>query len=176
MKFIIALPIFFLNKKIKYMAKKYWLFKSDPEDFGWDDLKKSKNKRTSWSGVRNYQVRNFIRDDMKKGDWVLFYHSNAEPNEIKGICEIVKEGYADDTQFKPDDPHYFPSASMDEPIWYMVDIQFKEELKKSVTLDDIKKNPKLKNMKLVQKGSRLSISPVTKDEYDEIIKMSKSKD
>lgn len=155
------------------MANKYWLFKSDPESFGWDDLKKSKGKRTHWDGVRNYQARNYMRDEMKKGDFVLFYHSNAEPNEIKGICEIVKEAYADITQFDPEDPHYFPSATEDEPIWYMVDIKLKEEFKKPVTLEEIKENPKLHDMKLVQKGNRLSITPVAKKEFDEIIKMSK---
>ncbi len=153
------------------MAKKYWLVKSEPESFSIDDLAKSKNKTTFWDGVRNYQARNFMRDDMQKGDGVLFYHSNSEPNAIVGVCQIVKEGYADHTQFNPDDKHFFASADPGNPVWYMVDIKLVKKLKNPVTLHDIKNNPKLKNMRLVQKGNRLSVMPVTKPEFDEILKM-----
>ncbi len=153
------------------MPKKYWLVKSEPDVFSLNDLKKSKNKTTCWDGVRNYQARNFLRDEMKKGDEVLFYYSNTDPNAVVGICEIVKEGYPDHTQFDPDNKHYFPSADPKNPVWYMVDIKFVEELKKPVTLEKIKNNPKLKNMKLVQRGNRLSVMPVAKEEWNEIIKM-----
>ena len=153
------------------MAKKYWLFKSDPDEFSWNDLKKSKNQTTFWDGIRNYQVRNFIRDEMKKGDGVLFYHSNSDPLAIMGTCEIVKEGYPDCTQFDSDSKHFFPSATKNEPVWFMVDIKLVKEFKTPVTLAEIKANSKLKNMKLLQRGQRLSVMPVTKAEWDEILKM-----
>ncbi len=151
------------------MAKKYWLLKSEPSEFSIDDLEKSKNKTTHWDGVRNYQARNFMKE-MKKGDQVLFYHSSTEPTAVVGVCEVVKEAYADHTQFDPDDKHFFPSAKPDNPIWFMVDIKFVKKLKNPVTLQKIKANPKLKNMKLIQKGSRLSVMPVEKNEFDEILK------
>lgn len=153
------------------MAKKYWLIKSEPSVFSWDDLKKSKNKTTYWDGVRNYQARNFLRDEMKIGDLVLFYHSNADPLAVMGVCEVVKEGYPDHTQFDPDNIHYDEKANPENPTWFMVDLKLKEDFTKPVTIDQIKANPKLKNMKLVQKGNRLSVMPVTKAEFDEIVKM-----
>ncbi len=155
------------------MAKKFWLMKSEPSEFSIDDLAKSKNQTTYWDGVRNYQARNFMRDEMKIGDMVLFYHSNAKPTAVVGICKIVKEGYPDFTAFDPDDKHYDPKSVKDNPTWYMVDIQLVEKFDKPVTLQEIKENPKLKNMKLVQRGNRLSVMPVTKDEFNEIKKMSK---
>jgi predicted RNA-binding protein with PUA-like domain len=153
------------------MSKKYWLFKSDPDEFSWEDLKKSKNKITFWDGIRNYQARNFIRDEMKKGDGVLFYHSSSDPLAVMGICEIVKEGYPDHTQFDSHNDHFDPKAKKDNPSWFMVDIKLVKELKTPVTLDQIKANPKLKNMKLVQRGQRLSVMPVTESEWNEILKM-----
>jgi predicted RNA-binding protein with PUA-like domain len=153
------------------MAKKYWLFKSDPEEFSWNDLRKSKNQTTFWDGIRNYQARNFLRDEMKKGDGVLFYHSSSDPLAIMGTCEIVKEGYPDHTQFDPESKHFFPSATKKEPVWFMVDIKMIKEFKAPITLKLIKANPKLKNMKLIQRGQRLSVMPVKKNEWDEIIKM-----
>ncbi len=146
------------------MGKRYWLVKSEPSNFSIEDLKNSKNQRTFWDGVRNYQARNFMRDDMKIGDGVLFYHSNTDPAAVVGVCEIVKEGYADHTQFDPDSKHFFPSSDPANPTWYMVDIKLVKVLKNHVSLYEIKKNPKLKNMKLVQKGNRLSVMPVTKQE------------
>jgi predicted RNA-binding protein with PUA-like domain len=153
------------------MAKKYWLIKTDPACFSLMDLKKCKNRTTSWDGVRNYQARNFIRDDMKSGDDVLFYYSQADPNAVFGICTIVKNAYPDPSQFNPDDKHYFPSADPSNPPWYAVDIKFVKEFKKPVILSDIKANPRLKNMRLVQKGNRLSVMPVTKEEFDEVLSM-----
>ena len=154
------------------MSKKYWLIKSDPEEFSIEDLKKSPKQTTFWDGVRNYQARNFMRDEMKKGDLVLFYHSNAIPNAVVGTCEIVKESYADHTQFDPENKHFFSSAKPENPIWFMVDIKLKNKFKKQVTLEEIKANPKLKKMMLVKKGNRLSVMPVAKEEFDEILKMS----
>jgi predicted RNA-binding protein with PUA-like domain len=153
------------------MAKNYWLFKSEPKEFSWEDLKKAKKKTTFWDGVRNYQARNFLRDKIKKADGVLFYHSNADPLAIIGFCEVIKEGYPDHTQFDPDDKHFDPKADEANPTWFMVDIRLKKEFKNPVTLDQIKANQRLKNMKLIQRGNRLSVMPVTKNEWDEILKM-----
>ncbi|MFO7448284.1 MAG: EVE domain-containing protein [Ignavibacteriaceae bacterium] len=152
------------------MPKNYWLVKSEPSEFSISDLQKSKKQTTSWNGVRNFQARNFMKE-MKIGDPVLFYHSSTDPTAVAGICEVAKEAYADPTQFDPDDDHFYPSADPENPTWYMVDIKFVKELKKPVTLTEIKGNPRLKNMRLVQKGGRLSVMPVTKEEFDEIIKM-----
>ena len=153
------------------MSKKYWLFKSEPDEFSWGDLKKSKNNTTFWDGVRNYQARNFLRDKIKNGDGVLFYHSNADPLAVIGYCEVVKEGYPDHTQFNPDDKHFDPKADAENPTWFMVDIKLKKEFKKPVTLKDIKSNSRLKNVKLIQKGNRLSVMPISKKEWTEILKM-----
>jgi predicted RNA-binding protein with PUA-like domain len=155
------------------MATKYWLVKSEPSSFSIYDLEKSKNKTTCWDGVRNYQARNFMRDEMKKGDKVLFYHSNTDPNAVVGVCEVVKESYVDHTQFDPDDKHYFPSSNPENPVWFMVNIKLLNIFKKPVTLPDIKNNSRLKNMRLVQKGNRLSVMPVAKEEFDVIVDMSK---
>jgi predicted RNA-binding protein with PUA-like domain len=153
------------------MAKKYWLFKSEPSEFSWEDLKKCKNQTTFWDGVRNYQARNFLRDEVKKGDGVLFYQSSTDPLAIVGYCDVVKEGYPDHTQFDSKNDHFDPKAKKDSPTWFMVDIKLVKKFKKPITLDSIKSNPKLKSMKLIQRGQRLSIQPVTKDEWDEILKM-----
>jgi predicted RNA-binding protein with PUA-like domain len=155
------------------MPTKYWLVKSEPEVYSIDDLKKE--KKTHWDGVRNYQARNFMRDEMKKGDQVLFYHSNADPVGVAGICEVVKEGYPDFTAFDPDDKHYDPKSKKDEPTWIMVDVKFVKKFGEVVTLTEIKENKKLQNMKLVQRGNRLSVMPVTKTEFNEILKMAEKK-
>jgi len=153
------------------MAKKFWLFKSEPSEFSYNDLKKSKDQTTFWDGVRNYQARNFLRDEIKKGDGVLFYHSSTEPLAVIGYCEVVKEGYPDHTQFDSSNDHFDPKADSKSPTWFMVDIKLVKEFKKPVTLDEIKANPKLGKMKLIQRGQRLSIQPVTKDVWDEILRM-----
>ena len=154
---------------------KYWLIKSEPDVFSFNDLKKSKNQTTYWDGVRNYQARNFLRDEMKKGDLVLFYHSNCDPLAVMGICEVVKEGYPDHTQFDPDNDHYDPKADANKPTWIMVDVKFVKEFKTAVTIDSIKSNPKLANLKLIARGNRLSVMPVAKEEFKEIEKMGNKK-
>ncbi len=152
------------------MATKYWLMKSEPGAYSIDDL--VKDKKTHWDGVRNYQARNFMRDEMKIGDQVLFYHSNSKPTAVVGVCEVVKEGYPDFTAFDPEDSHYDPKSQADNPTWIMVDIKLIKKLKRPVTLEEIKANPKLQDMRLVQRGNRLSVMPVEKKEFNEILKLS----
>jgi predicted RNA-binding protein with PUA-like domain len=150
----------------------YWVFKSEPSVFSIDDLLNSSNQTTFWDGVRNYQARNFLRDNIKLDDLVLFYHSNAkEYTGIVGLCKVVKEGYPDPSQFNPQSKYYDPTSKIDKPTWYCVDIKFLEKFPKVLTLDEIKNNQILSNMKIAQKGNRLSITPVTKEEFEEIMKI-----
>lgn len=153
------------------MAKKYWLFKSEPSCFSIDDLEACPNKTDSWDGVRNYQARNMLRDDINKGDELFFYYSNSKPMGIAGICTVVKGGYPDNTSEDPESQHFDPKHSKENPIWYMVDVKFKKKFKEVITLKEIKENPALGNMVLTQRGSRLSIQPVTKPEWDTILSM-----
>ena len=148
---------------------KYWLFKSEPESYSIDDM--VKDKKTFWNGVRNYQARNFIRDEMKKGDKVLFYHSNSDPMAVMGICEIVKEAYPDFTAFDEKSHYFDPKSKKDNPTWVMVDIKIIKKLKNPVTLSDIKADQKLKDIRLVQRGNRLSVFPIEQREYEEILKL-----
>lgn len=150
---------------------KYWLIKSEPSVFSIDDLIKSPNQTTFWDGVRNYQARNYLKNEMKVGDKAIFYHSNAEPPAAVGIVEIVKEGYPDFTAFDKNHKYYDSKSSPEKPIWFMVDVKFIKKFNKPVSLEQIKKNPKLSKMKLVQKGNRLSVMPITKEEFEEITKM-----
>lgn len=142
-------------------ARKYWLFKSEPEAFSFDDLWKAKRRTTHWDGVRNYQARNLLRDDMKVGDGVVYYHSNAKPPGVAGFAEIVREGYPDHTQFDPQDGHYDPKADPDDPRWYMVDIRATEAAPRFVPLDELKAHGTLSEMMVCQRGARLSVQPVS---------------
>ena len=151
----------------------YWLFKSEPTTFSIDDLKKSPKETTYWNGIRNYQVRNMLRDDIKVGDHVFFYHSNATPPGIVGIMEVVQAGYPDYTAWDKKSPYFDEKSSAQKPRWYMVDVRFIKKLKHMLTLNDIKKNPALKNMLILRKGNRLSITPVTTSEWETIIKIIK---
>ncbi len=151
--------------------RKYWLFKSEPSVYSIDDLRKE--KVAYWDGVRNYQARNFLRDEIKPGDLVLFYHSNAKPTGVAGIAKVVKAGYPDFTAFDPNSDHFDPKSKEESPTWFMVDVKFVEKFNMPVTLEKIKSNPRLSSMKLVQRGNRLSVMPVTKEEFDEIVRMSK---
>lgn len=153
------------------MAKKYWLMKTEPSTYSIEDLAKEKNKTTHWDGVRNYQARNFMRDEMKKGDEVLLYHSNAKPPGVVGICTIVKESYPDFTAFDPKDKHYDPKSKQEEPRWFMVDIKLKRKFKELIGLDYLKTVKTLDGMVLLTKGSRLSVQPVTKKQFDAITKI-----
>jgi predicted RNA-binding protein with PUA-like domain len=145
------------------MAKRYWLMKSEPSVYSIDDL--ARDGRTHWDGVRNYQARNFMRDQMKLGDEVLFYHSNAEPPGVVGIARVVREGYPDHTARDPNSKYYDPKASEEDPRWFMVDVEFVEKFDEIVSLDTLKSTPGLENM-LVTKKSRLSVQPVTEREFE----------
>ena len=150
---------------------KYWLIKSEPSEFSFDDLWKAKGRRTCWDGVRNYQARNFMRDDMKKGDGVLYYHSNSDPSGVVGLAEVVKEAYVDPTQFEAGHKHEDAKSNPDEPRWLMVDIKAKQLLSQVVTLPELKANPKLAKMAVVQRGTRLSVTPVSAPEWREVLRM-----
>ena len=146
----------------------YWLMKSEPDVFSIHDLKKK--KRTGWDGVRNYQARNYMRDQMKVGDLVLFYHSNAEPPGIAGVAKISALGLPDPLQFDKKSEYYDPKSKPDAPTWIMVEVEFVEEFP-LIPLDQIKKEPALAAMPLVQKGTRLSVMPVAKKEWDHLQKL-----
>ncbi|MEM7027303.1 MAG: EVE domain-containing protein [Pseudomonadota bacterium] len=147
----------------------YWLMKSEPSEFSIDDLKNRPKKTEPWDGVRNYQARNMMRDDMKKGDQVFFYHSNCDEPGIVGVMTICKEGYPDHTAFDPNDKHFDPKSDPENPRWFYVDVKYKRKLKRTITLSELRKYKKLEQMKLLQKGNRLSIMPVSKKEWDFIL-------
>jgi predicted RNA-binding protein with PUA-like domain len=149
----------------------YWLMKSEPETFSIDDLKSRPKKTEAWDGVRNYQARNFMRDDMKKGDPILFYHSNCETPGIVGIAEVAREAYPDHTAQDPKSRYYDPKATSENPRWFMVDVKFVKKFPHTLSLVELKANPALKDMLLVQKGSRLSVMPVKENEWKAILKM-----
>ena len=142
--------------------------KSEPTSYSIDDL--VRDKRTSWNGVRNYQARNFMKE-MAKGDRVLFYHSNTDPNEVMGIAEVVREAYPDDAALDKRSHYYDPKATKEKPIWEMVDIAFVKKFREPVTLAQIKRDPKFEGMVLIQKGSRLSVQPVSKSHFDLLQKL-----
>lgn len=149
----------------------YWLVKSEPSSFSIDDLKSLPNKTDMWDGVRNYQARNIMMKEMKTGDKAFFYHSNAKPPGIVGIVEIVtEEAYADPTQFDKKSKYYDPQSDINNPRWWLVDVKHVQDLP-FISLEAIKANSKLKDMKLVQRGSRLSVQPVTREEWNEILNM-----
>jgi predicted RNA-binding protein with PUA-like domain len=152
-------------------ARRYWLVKSEPDSFSFDDLLASPNRTTSWDGVRNFQARNSMRDDMKLGDLVFFYHSSTDPAAIVGIAEVVREGYPDPTAFDRKDSHFDPKSKPDSPTWMMVDLRAREALPKPITLEEMREVKGLEKMVLLQKGSRLSVQPVTPKEWEIICKL-----
>jgi len=149
---------------------KYWLMKSEPREFSIDDLRQSSKKTAHWDGVRNYQARNFMRDQMKKGDRVLFYHSVTDP-AVVGIATVVREGYPDPTAWDAKSKYYDPGSTPDNPRWFMVDIKFESKLQRPLTLAELRKVRGLEGMVLLKKGSRLSVQPVTAEEFRIITKL-----
>ncbi|MEO5589101.1 MAG: EVE domain-containing protein [Gemmatimonadaceae bacterium] len=148
-----------------HVKKNYWLLKTEPGSFSIGDLMNAPGRKTAWDGVRNYQARNMMRDLMKPGDLVFVYHSSTDPTGIAGVAEVVKGGYPDPTAFDPEDSHFDPKSREDEPTWYMVEIKGLKQLPEIITLQDLKKTKGLEGMVLVQKGSRLSVQPVTAAEW-----------
>jgi predicted RNA-binding protein with PUA-like domain len=149
----------------------YWLFKSEPITFSVDHLQQCPKQTTHWDGVRNYQVRNALRDTIKIGDHAFFYHSNCNPPGIAGIIEIVKNGYPDFTAWDKQSHHYDPKSSKEQPRWYMVDVKFIKKFSRIITLDELKNHPQLKHMAILKRGNRLSITSVTPQEWKVILKI-----
>lgn len=148
----------------------YWLMKSEPESYSIDDLKQ--DKKTPWEGVRNYQARNFMRE-MKKGDLVLFYHSNITPPGVAGLGKVCREYYPDQTQWNKKSKYYDTKSSKENPRWFLVDVCFVKKFKKLITLDELKNSSDLKDMLVTRKGSRLSVQPVTEKHFKRIVNLSK---
>lgn len=146
----------------------YWLMKSEPDVFGIDDLQQVKTE--PWDGVRNYQARNMMRDDMKIGDQIFFYHSNCKTPGIVGIMEVAAEAHPDETQFDQDNKYYDAKSSRDEPRWFCIDVKYCRHLKRTISLTELKTFKTLLDLPLVRKGNRLSIMPVKKMEWDFILK------
>ena len=152
---------------------KYWLMKSEPSVFGIEDLRKAPKKRSAWDGVRNYQVRNMMRDEMRIGDLAFFYHSSCDEPGIYGIIRIVKEGYPDHTAFDPTNDHFDAKSKPDNPTWYMVDVEFVEQFKRPVTLDRLRANAEtLNELLILKRGNRLSVTPIKNGECQRIVELS----
>lgn len=146
---------------------RYWLMKSEPETFGIDDL--ARVGREPWDGIRNYQARNFMRDDMRPGDLALFYHSNADPTGVAGIMRIAGVARPDPTAFDPEAKYYDPKSRQDAPRWYLVDVEFERKLGRIITLAELRTRPELADMPLLRKGNRLSILPVEPQHWQAIL-------
>jgi predicted RNA-binding protein with PUA-like domain len=154
---------------------RYWLMKTEPTVFSLDDLKNKTHSTDHWEGVRNYQARNYMRDDMKKNDRVLLYHSNCKEPGVAGIAEVTKEAYPDFFSWDRTSRYFDPKSTFENPKWFMVDLIWKQAFKRKVSLKDMRENPRLKDMKVLQKGQRLSILPLTKDEFDTVYVMGMKK-
>jgi predicted RNA-binding protein with PUA-like domain len=151
------------------MPRRYWLMKCEPSAYAIDDL--ARDGVTGWEGVRNFQARNFMRDEMQVGDGVLFYASNADPSGVTGLAEIARAGYPDASAWKKGHTYFDPASTSDKPVWYSVDIRFVERFPGIIALDTLKTTPGLEEMMVTRKGSRLSIQPVTKREFDIVTKL-----
>ena len=151
------------------MARNYWLMKCEPSAYSIDDL--ARDGVTTWEGVRNYQARNFMRDQMQVSDGVLFYASSADPSGVTGVAEITRGGYPDAFAWKKGHKYFDPASTPEKPLWYLVDVKFVERFPEIVPLDVLKKTPGLEQMMVIRKGARLSVQPVTKAEFDIVCKL-----
>jgi predicted RNA-binding protein with PUA-like domain len=147
----------------------YWLMKSEPESFSIDDLKRKRQE--PWDGVRNYQARNFMRDGMREGDRIFFYHSNCATPGIVGIAEVATDAYPDPSQFDPKSKYFDPGSSRDKPRWMLVDVKFVKKLKRTISLEELKGHDALAEMPLLRKGNRLSVMPVAADAWTYILSL-----
>ena len=155
----------------------YWLIKSEPDAFSIDDLKNCPGRKDHWDGIRNYQARNFMRDDMRKGDLAFFYHSSCATPGIVGICEIVSGAYPDHTAFDPDSKYFDAKSDPENPRWLMVDVRYRRKTKRLISLEEIKRHAdRLEGLPLIRRGNRLSIMPVDKAHWDIIISLETSDD
>lgn len=152
------------------MARRYWLMKSDPETFGWEELVRSPKRTTRWDGIRNYQARNLLRDEVKKGDGVLFYHSQAD-KAVVGTAVVARSAYPDPTQFERKHPAFDPKSDPKDPTWYAVDLAADRRFERPVTLDAMRSISGLEDMFLLRKGMRLSVQPVTPEEWTILTKL-----
>jgi len=149
----------------------HWLFKSEPDVFGIDDLAARPKRTEPWDGVRNYQARNMMRDQMAVGDLAFFYHSNCKEPGIVGIMEVVRAGYPDPTAFDPEAKYYDPKSDPDKPRWYLVDVRFVRKFGRTITLEELKADPSLEGMPLVRRGNRLSVMPVSPEQWEHILSL-----
>jgi predicted RNA-binding protein with PUA-like domain len=145
-----------------------WLIKSEPDTFSFEDLKSRPDQTEPWDGVRNYQARNFMRDEMQVGDRILFYHSNAKPPGVVGVAEVASAPYPDPTAFDPQSKYYDPKSDPQQPRWMLVEVKYHSDLRRLVSLGEMKAMPELEAMRVLQRGCRLSIAPVAKLEFDAI--------
>ena len=150
---------------------KYWLMKSEPDVFSFQDLKSRPKKTEPWNGVRNYQAINFMRDEMQVGDLILFYHSSCEIPGIAGLAKVKTKAYPDSTQFDKKSEYFDPKATLENPRWFLVDVGFEKDFKNFVALEDLKEHSQLAQMRLMQKCNRLSILPVAEEEFEFILKL-----
>jgi predicted RNA-binding protein with PUA-like domain len=151
--------------------RSFWLMKSEPSVFSIEDLRKAKNQTVFWDGVRNYQARNLLRDAIRRGDGILFYHSSAKPTGIAGEARVVRAGSPDPTAFDPSDLHFDPGSRPDHPRWYGVDVEFVRSCNKIITPERLRSIPALKNLMVLRKGMRLSVQPVQPEEWGAILNM-----
>jgi predicted RNA-binding protein with PUA-like domain len=149
--------------------RRYWLLKSEPSAFSFDDLLAAPDRTTCWDGVRNHQARNFMRDEMQPGDRAFFYHSGATPPAIAGVVEVVRAAYPDHTAFDPDDPHYDPKSRREAPTWMMVDVRAVERVEPPITLDELRATDGLDGLELLRRGSRLSVQPVSGEHWRRVL-------
>ena len=161
--------------KVRRMDTNFWLFKTEPSSYSIDDLKNGPQSQDTWDGVRNYQARNFLRDDIKKGDIILIYHSSCKIPGIVGLAKVIKEKSPDFTSWDKKSPYYDPKSTKENPRWFLVTIKFHKKFKSIISLEKLKANPLLKNFQLLKKGNRLSILPVSSKEFDIILKIGDEK-
>lgn len=155
------------------VTTKCWLMKTEPDVYGWDDLVAEPDATDHWDGIRNYQARNLMRDEMSVGDRVLFYHSRCKPPHVVGVAEIARAAYPDHTCWDPDAKYYDPKSTREAPRWVMVDVRAVRELERPVSLAELKANPALAGMMVTRRGARLSVQPVEPAHFDEVLAMAR---
>ncbi len=153
------------------MPRRYWLMKSEPSTFSFEDLSRAPRRTTRWDGVRNFQARNLLRDQVQEGDGVLFYHSSTDPTGVVGTALVLRGAYPDPTQFDPASPYHDPRSKREAPTWVCVDVRYDRPFRRLVTLEEIRATPGLAAMELLRKGNRLSVQPVTKAEWRRVLRL-----